>query len=81
MEGAPWRLGLTATRQVGHAVVRNRARRRVREFFRRRNPWVPEGWDFVVNLKRGATRACAGEFNLDLCRTLRRLGFDQIPTD
>lgn len=33
-DGAPFRLGLTASRRVGNAVVRNRAKRRLREMVR-----------------------------------------------
>lgn len=40
------RLGIAATRKLGGAVVRNRAKRLVRELFRR-NPAAP-GFDIVV---------------------------------
>lgn len=52
--GEMCRVGITASRKVGGAVVRNRARRRVRELFRSR--WEAlRGWhgDFVVNVRRG----------------------------
>lgn len=46
------RLGITATRKVGNAVARNRARRRVREVYRRWRAGQPlaEGLDVVVNV-------------------------------
>jgi len=40
------RLGIAATRKLGGAVVRNRAKRLVREVFRKAN--VPGGLDIVV---------------------------------
>jgi ribonuclease P protein component len=40
------RLGIAATRKLGDAVVRNRAKRLVREVFRKAN--VPGGLDIVV---------------------------------
>ena len=40
------RLGIAATRRLGGAVVRNRAKRLVRELFRRGE--VPPGLDIVV---------------------------------
>ena len=49
-----WRLGITATRKTGKAVLRNRQRRLVREFFRLNQKWIPEGWDFVVNTRAEA---------------------------
>jgi ribonuclease P protein component len=46
------RLGITVTRKVGNAVVRNRWKRRMREIFRRNKGQVPEAWDFVVIVRR-----------------------------
>jgi ribonuclease P protein component len=46
------RLGVTATRKVGNAVVRNRARRRVREIYRRWHARAPRAaaLEVVVNV-------------------------------
>ena len=46
------RLGVTATRKVGNAVVRNRARRRVREIYRRWHARAPLAMalEVVVNV-------------------------------
>ena len=53
-----FRLGITATRKSGGAVVRNRARRRVREIFRRWRAATPDtAVDLVVNVSARATRA------------------------
>lgn len=72
----PWRLGLTVTRKVAkRAVVRNRLRRRAREYFRLRGPQLPPGWDFVVNFKGAALAADSAALHADLERTLARLGF------
>jgi ribonuclease P protein component len=52
------RLGLTTTRKAGGAVVRNRARRRMREIFRRWAATAPEvSVDLIVNISEQATRA------------------------
>jgi len=48
--GGPGRLGIAATRKLGGAVVRNRAKRLIREVFRR-NKLAP-GFDVVVVPKR-----------------------------
>ncbi|MEO8585500.1 MAG: ribonuclease P protein component [Acidobacteriota bacterium] len=53
-----FRLGITATRKSGGAVLRNRARRRVREIFRRWRAITPDAaLDLVVNVSARATRA------------------------
>jgi ribonuclease P protein component len=41
------RLGITTTRRLGKAVVRNRARRLVREAYRTHREQMPRGYDLV----------------------------------
>ena len=41
-------MGITVSRRVGNAVVRNRVKRWVREFARRRMGSLPVAWDIVV---------------------------------
>jgi ribonuclease P protein component len=43
------RLGITAPARLGKAVLRNRAKRRVREVFRLNRTALPGGWDILVN--------------------------------
>ena len=45
---APARLGLSVSRRVGNAVVRNRWKRRLREAFRAVRGAMPAGQDFIV---------------------------------
>jgi ribonuclease P protein component len=67
------RLGVTVTKKVGNAVVRNRIRRLVREWMRVRG-WVPRGWDVVLVAKDSAARqGHASDFAPDLQRLLQRL--------
>jgi ribonuclease P protein component len=53
-EGASSRLGLTVSRKVGNAVVRNRVKRRIREWFRRERHEFEGVWDVVVIARREA---------------------------
>jgi len=46
------RLGITASRRVGNAVVRSRAKRLIREAFRATRALWPAGIDLVVIVKR-----------------------------
>src|SRR5262249_56258882 len=49
------RLGITVTKKVGNAVVRNRIKRMLREWMRLHG-WVPTGWDIVLVAKDSAAR-------------------------
>lgn len=48
------RLGLSVSRKVGNAVVRNRWKRKIRDCFRRQKNDLPVGLDIVVRPRRGA---------------------------
>ena len=50
--GQPVRLGITASRKIGGAVQRNRARRLIREAFRAVFAELPGGLDLVVIVRR-----------------------------
>jgi ribonuclease P protein component len=51
------RLGITVSKKVGTAVVRNRVKRWVRESFRRMALVAPKGTDFVVIAKPSAAQS------------------------
>jgi ribonuclease P protein component len=70
---AKGRLGITVTKKVGNAVVRNRIKRLVREWMRLHG-WVPAGWDIVVVAKDSAARQVhPDDFGPDLMKILRQL--------
>ena len=48
------RLGLSISKRVGNAVVRNRWKRAIREAFRTNRQSLPTGWDLVVRPRKGA---------------------------
>jgi ribonuclease P protein component len=67
------RLGLTVTKKIGNAPVRNRIKRLLREWLRLHG-WVPTGWDMVVVAKDSAAGQLHPEdFGPDLTRILRQL--------
>ena len=63
------RVGITVSKKLGHAVVRNRARRRLREAYRLQEDAFQSGWDIVVVARHRCVEAkfsdlCAGYLNL-----------------
>ncbi len=71
---SPNRIGVTASRRVGGAVVRARCRRRIRELFRLHPNELPDASvDLVVNARRGCEKAPWAELRQDYVRSVRRL--------
>ncbi|MDR1870516.1 MAG: ribonuclease P protein component [Deltaproteobacteria bacterium] len=53
--GPQSRLGVTVTRRIGRAVVRNRFKRLAREYFRLRSPLWPSGLDILFIASKKAS--------------------------
>jgi ribonuclease P protein component len=68
------RIGITATRKFGNSVERNRARRLVREAFRKNKWLVPHGVDIVINVKRSLVEAGYRDFEGEFITFLQRAG-------
>ena len=51
------RVGITVSKKLGHAVVRNRTRRRLREVYRLNELRFQPGWDIVVVARSKAVDA------------------------
>jgi len=67
------RIGITATKKLGKANVRNRLKRWTREIYRRQREALrldARPLDFVVNVKAGAAGATFTQFSDDLQRVL-----------
>lgn len=68
------RLGVTVTRKLGNATERNRAKRWVKEVYRKNREALigDHAVDFVVNVKPVTRNAAFSSFSTDLVRTLKR---------
>jgi ribonuclease P protein component len=64
------RLGITASRKVGNAVVRNRCKRILREIFRQHKTLFPQGADLVVVVRRTMAGKRYNEVLEEFCRVL-----------
>lgn len=70
------RIGVTATKKIGKANVRNKLKRWTREVYRRqRGPLSLDArpLDFVVNIKPNAADASFADYMSDLARVLSRV--------
>lgn len=68
------RVGVVAsTSAVGHAVLRNRAKRRLRELFRRHQDLIPGGCDLVLVARSSINRLAYPALELSFTTACRKL--------
>ena len=76
------RIGITATKKLGKAAVRNRLKRWTREVYRRqREPLSLDSCslDVIVNVKPNAAEARFEEYRDDLQRALQKIAKQSAP--
>ena len=73
-DGNSTRLGLVVSRKVGGAVVRSRARRLLRESFRRHQYALAQPVDLVLVARHSIARLGLGGVEKDFLTTLKRAG-------
>lgn len=68
------RIGLTVSAKLGHAVVRNRIRRRLREIYRLNEAGFQRGWDIVVVARGRAVDASYRKLEKSYLHLAEKLG-------
>jgi ribonuclease P protein component len=68
------RIGLTVSAKLGHAVHRNRLRRRLREIYRTQEGSFQPGWDWIVVARTHAMDATYQDLERSYLNLASRLG-------
>lgn len=72
------RYGISTSRRIGGAVVRNRIRRRLREILRRDSRRIAAGWDLLLVARPAASAASQAELALALDRLVANAGLTRV---
>jgi len=73
LQGNEKRVGFTATKKIGNAVVRNRAKRRLRAIFQELSPHLRSG-TFVFVAKASLAETSYDAFKSDIKKILKKTG-------
>ncbi|MCC8023602.1 MAG: ribonuclease P protein component [Clostridiales bacterium] len=68
------RFGITASKKIGNAVERNRARRVIRAAFQELEPSVQGNWDLVFVARSRTSRCKMQEIRRTMARQLKKAG-------
>ncbi len=73
------RVGITVSKKLGKAHVRNRVRRRLREVYRLNEELFTPGWDIVVVARSRAVKASFGQLTQAYLSLAEKAGIASAP--
>ena len=69
-----FRIGLSVSKKIGNAVIRNQVKRYIRQTFLELNENIPAGKDFVIIARKPAADMTFSEVKSSLMHVLKRAG-------
>lgn len=66
--------GISVSKKVGKAVVRNKIKRRIREILRKLLPSISPGYHVIIGCKKRASEATFRDLEADLFSTMKEVG-------
>ncbi len=66
------KVGFAVTKKVGHAVVRNKIRRRLREIVQKQLPSLKQNYNIIVVAKESVAEASFEKLTLELTKLLKK---------
>ena len=75
MKAEPFRLGVSASKKIGNAVVRNRMRRLVKEIVRQHTERIAGQLDFIVIVRKPAVGMKMKELEKSMLHVLNGQGY------
>jgi ribonuclease P protein component len=69
----PSRLGVIASRKVGNAVIRNKAKRRFREIFRKHQQELSSNCDLVIVVRSNFVKKSYQELEIQFLKACRQI--------
>lgn len=75
----PFRIGLSVSKKLGNAVVRNRVKRCIRQSFTELKEEIKPGWDFIVIARKPAVSMSCPEVKGSLMHVLKLAKALQTP--
>ena len=70
-QNVPFRIGLSVSKKLGNAVVRNRIKRCIRQSFTELKAEIKPGWDFIIIARRPAAEMSCAEVKESLIHVLK----------
>jgi len=72
-----FRLGISASKKIGNAVVRNRMRRVIKEIVRLNKTMVPAGCDYIIIVRKPAVEMTYQEMEKSIKHLFRKAPFNK----